>query len=143
MYSRYPNYRFAGGVRLPENYSGNAFVQAGKDKADTAEKVSAEPSAVPLDAIETGRESAIESAVEQEARENGEATYESERTAEVMKPLQKRVRRPAFKFDIGRIFSGGFGFEELLIIALILVISQGESEDDVIVLLLALLLFIG
>ena len=25
MYSRYPNYRFGGGIKIPENYSGNAF----------------------------------------------------------------------------------------------------------------------
>ena len=142
MYSRYPNYRFAGGVRLPENYSGNAFVQAGKDNEETAEKVSAEQTEASLDASET-REESVPSVADRKIRENREEADDSERMAEVMKPLQKRVRRPAFKFDIGRIFSGGFGFEELLIIALILVISQGESEDDIIVLLLALLLFIG
>ena len=39
-------------------------------------------------------------------------------------------------------FSHGLGFEELLIIGLILLISQSDTDDDVI-LLLALLLFVG
>ena len=47
-----------------------------------------------------------------------------------------------FGFNVGKLFSGGIGVEELLIIGLILLIAQSENNEDIIV-LLALLLFIG
>lgn len=127
MYSRYPNYRFSGGVRVPENYSGNAF-SASEDKEDKIIE-----SDIPEEVSQTSADSVSEA-----IKEGGE-----DESVESFKPVQKGFRLPGFKFDIGKIFSGGFGFEELLIIGLILLISQNGKGDDDIILLLALLLFIG
>lgn len=127
MYSRYPNYRFSGGVRVPENYSGNAF-SASEDKDDKI---------IESDLTEEAPKTPTETVSEAAAEGRGDET------AETFKPVQKGFRLPGFKFDIGKIFSGGFGFEELLIIGLILLISQNGKGDDDIILLLALLLFIG
>ena len=127
MYSRYPNYRFSSGVKIPDNYSGNAFKQTESE---------AETSFEAVDAVETAEakdESALVSAV-----------ADTEDSAEAL-PTSAPPRRPlfgGFKFNVGRIFSGGIGFEELLIIGLILLIAQSDTDDDMI-LLLALLLFIG
>lgn len=123
MYSRYPNYRFSGGMRLPENYSGNAF-KASED--DTEEKISED---------EPHSTQSYDSPFVAEEPEKKEAT-------EVFKPSDKKFRLPGFNLNLGRIFSGGFGIEELLIIGIILLLSKNDTDDDII-LLLALLLFIG
>ena len=118
MYSRYPNYRFSGGVRIPDNYSGNAF-------------------GAPDEPPEEGERPEESVAVSEELEQS-----ESRESAEVVKACREKPRFPSFRFNLGSIFSGGFGFEELLIIGLILLIAQGGADDDII-LLLALLLFIG
>ena len=119
MYSRYPNYRF-GGIKIPENYSGNAFSES---REPTVEMPEATMPEVPAESVE---EIAPAPAVSV--------------SADVGEP---RRRLPfGFKFDLGGLFSGGFGFEELLIIAIILLVSQNDSGDELI-LFLALLLFIG
>ena len=60
--------------------------------------------------------------------------------------IEKQKRRPfapfGFKFDLGHIFSHGFGFEELLLIALILLVAQSDTQDDLLI-FLAVLIFIG
>ncbi len=131
MYSRYPNYRFSGGVKVPDNYSGNAF-----KPSDTPEEeiVGTDSS---LSHSETVSESEEDSALAVAAESKAEPE-----SVETFKRGGKGIAFPNFKFNIGRIFSGGFGFEELLIIGLILLISQNGADDDII-LLLALLLFIG
>ena len=119
MYSRYPNYRF-GGIKIPENYSGNAF---------------SEP-----------REPTVEQPEEQLTEAPSESVEEiaPAPTASVSADVGEHRRRLplGFKFDIGSLFSRGFGFEELLLIAIILLVSQNDSGDELI-LFLALLLFIG
>ena len=122
MYSRYPNYRFSGGVRIPDNYSGNAF---------------GAPEAPPRESAE--EHIGAEARAEESAPVEAESARES---AEVFKSEKEKPRFPSFGFGLGRLFSGGFGFEELLIIGLILLIAQSGTDDDII-LLLALLLFIG
>ena len=121
MYSRYPNYRFSSGVKLPENYSGNAFKTSDGGEAEGVREVAEEIS--------------VEKEIEREVAED--------ESVPAVKVGSKGLHFPGFKFDIGRIFSGGFGFEEILIIGLILLISQNGKGDDDIILLLALLLFIG
>ena len=118
MYSRQPMGRFPKGMRVPENYSGNAFSprsSAASDSQDTE------------DGAQDVEVSDIRS--ETEAR-----VSPSERSAD---------SRPTFKFDLGRFFSGnrGFGMEEFLIIALILLLAQNDSGDDTLIFLI-LLLFI-
>ena len=132
MYSRYPNYRFSGGVRVPENYSGNAFSPAEEGKKEIViEEIPAEESAE-----QPATETVATPSTDTESKEN------AEESREVFRPNKKGIRFPGFGFDIGRIFSGRFGFEELLLIALILLISQNGADDDII-LMLAILLFVG
>ncbi len=131
MYSRYPNYRFSGGVKVPENYSGNAF-----KPSETGEERIIEAELAEADSEEVGAESGeTVQTVSEESSEDTVQTFKDHSS--------KGLRFPGFKFDIGRIFSGGFGFEEILLIGLILLISQNGQGDDDIILLLALLLFIG
>lgn len=125
MYSRYPNYRFSGGMRLPENYSGNAFKSS---EEEPEEKI--------LDADDHSSSDSVS------ADNSLTEQTESKDSAEVFKPSDKKFRLPGFNLNIGRIFSGGFGIEELLIIGIILLLSKNDTDDDII-LLLALLLFIG
>lgn len=129
MYSRYPNYRFSGGVKVPENYSGNAFKATEEKEKDIIEAELADS--------EPEREHNDKEALSADREEN------TPEAVETFKPHSKGLRFPGFHFDIGRIFSGGFGFEEILIIGLILLISQNGKGDDDIILLLALLLFVG
>ena len=128
MYSRYPNYRFSGAMRVPENYSGNVFK--------------------PSESVDVSEESDTESTFDEvEAKGAEEASLpamstEAENLERETKPASKGFKLPAFNFDIRSLFSGKFGIEELLIIGLILLISKNDTDDDII-LLLALLLFIG
>ena len=123
MYSRYPNYRF-GGIKIPENYSGNAFSEPPSEEIEqSAEQVAPE------------EPTALASAPEARAPDTDESVSAS-------LTRQKRRLPFGFNFNLGRLFSGGFGFEELLLIALILLVSQNDSGDDLI-LFLALLLFVG
>ncbi len=123
MYTRYPNYRFGSRVKLPENYSGSAFSQNGALLEDDAEKV-----------VET-------EAVETEENELNEKKIPEDTEVSRVLPTQKKPKAPSFGLDALRIFSRGIGFEELLLVALIILVSQGEGDDELI-LLLALLLFV-
>ena len=125
MYSRYPNYRFSGGMRVPENYSGNAF-KPSEEEVEEAPSEADAPS--PPQTLSSAKSFPEESS--------------SAESAEVFKPSDKKFKLPGFNLNIGRLFSGGFGIEELLIIGIILLISKNNTDDDII-LLLALLLFIG
>ena len=119
MYSRYPNYRF-GGIKIPENYSGNAFSEPSETQATSREERTPEP---PMERVE-----------------NIEPTPTVSTGVSTCEPRQ---RLPfGFKFDIGRLFRRGFGFEELLLLAVILLVAQSDSSDELL-LLLALLLFVG
>ena len=128
MYSRYPNYRFSGAMRVPDNYSGNVF------KAS--------------ESIDIGEESDAQRTIDELEAQSAEAASlpavppEAESQERDAKPVSKGFKLPAFNFDIHSLFSGKFGIEELLIIGLILLISKSDTDDDII-LLLALLLFIG
>ena len=122
MYSRYPNYRF-GGIKIPENYSGNAFSEP--------------PLAV---SEETEEMENIEKTEDIESVENAVPVSDERVSASLTR--QKRHLPFGFNFNIGRLFSGGFGFEEILLITLILLVSQNDTGDDLI-LLLAILLFVG
>ena len=120
MYVKTPNYRYSSRVKLPENYSGNAFNLSQQEPSEAEllkTEISDDTSDLPIP----------------------EADYKD--TAKVMKNDEQKIKLPAFRFDLGKLFSGGFGFEELLIIALILLISDSKDQDDI-VLFLAILLFI-
>lgn len=125
MYARQgPQGRFPRGMHIPQNYSGNAFRSNEKEENDTK-------------SINENEENI------EEAKEDITPKDDSEPKGESI-PAGQLIRSPGFKLDLGRFFHserGGIGFEELLIIGLIFLISQGESSDDLIFLLL-LLLFI-
>lgn len=127
MYARYPNYRFGGGIKIPENYSGNAFSASPTDPD------------VPPDLANTELQEVSEDIPVVTVDKNEENTETS-----IFRGGDKRRRASpfGFRFDLGRLFSGGFGFEELLILAIILLVSQNEAQDDLI-LFLAILLFVG
>ena len=125
MYSRYPNYRFGGGIKIPENYSGNAF-------SDSPPEIAEQGVAEESPQMETTELEAVQTALSPDEAESESASL-----------LHHKKRLPfGFNFNLGRLFSGGFGFEEMLLIAIILLVSQNDSGDDLI-LFLALLLFGG
>ena len=117
MYNSRPR-NYKGGFAVPENYSGNAFVDETNDEVE---------------------ENIIEETEENKAEESITAGEDNVDSIKVAAVPQGQSR---FGLNVGRLFRGGIGFEELLIIALILLIAQNDNNDDVIV-LLALLLFIS
>ncbi len=124
-YDGYPQ-----GFAVPENYSGNAFRENEEEVVDyTTEEV---PS--------------LEEEVFGEAQEITVNEEIAEPVGKIFdeKPKSKGglLSRSGFGFNIGKLFGGGIGFEELLIIGLIFLIAQNDNNEDIIV-LLALLLFIG
>lgn len=132
MYARQPpDGRFPRNVRIPRNYSGNAFRQ---------EEEMPPPTVVAEESRETKLPPASPppSPSEEEVKE---APAEPSAAASVGKLFPS----PGFRLDLGRFLNrgrgGGIGFEELLIIGLIFLLSQSETKDDLVFLLL-LLLFI-
>ena len=134
MYARpSPDGRMPRNVRIPRNYSGNAFRQE-------SEETSAP--------VETREE---DSSLSKPLPSESTAPQPQERAAEPPPPTEEAARAgklfpsPGFKLDLGRLFGrergGGIGFEELLILGLILLVSQSDTHDDLAFLLL-LLLFI-
>ena len=130
MYSKYANYRFPSKVRLPENYSGNAFAANEPDKAVN------EPLAEPLsDIVGTAEEN--DGYVPEVKNDTAE-----EKQVSLISNTGKKIKLPFIDLNIGKLFSGSFGFEELLLIALIFRLSQGDNDDGMI-LVLIFLLFVG
>ena len=118
-YEGYPQ-----GFALPENYSGNAFRESRGAIVDDIEEESV--------------------GVEELTEDTQTAENASEPTCKTFEEDHKKgglLSRTGFGFNLGNLF-GSIGFEELLIIGLILLIAQNENNEDIIV-LLALLLFIG
>ncbi len=130
MYRSRPRYsRYTSEFELPKNYSGNAFA---KDSDLRVAPMVDEPE---YEEVNDEMENFAN-----EARE--EAGANSIPTSVSVGNDRKSVHKPTgFGFDLGRLFGGQMGFEELLIIGLILLMAQNEGNDDVIVLLI-LLLFI-
>ena len=116
MYVRPQNHRYPGGIRLPENYSGNTFREPIKAEAE-------EPCDIPESNLAADSEEDTEKAPAEAA-----ALLTSEPTA------------PAHK-KLSLFGKGGSSNEELLILALILLLSDSDKNDDII-LFLMLLLFI-
>jgi len=125
MYSRPPMGRFPRGMRVPENYGGSAFTASAEE---------------PEEALESPqKQEEINLSAAQEPSSDSHTESEGASAAPAMaKPSR------GFKLDLGRFFPSNrsFGMEEFLIIALILLLAQGDSGDDTIIFLI-LLLFIG
>lgn len=124
-YDGYPE-----GFAVPENYSGNAFRENVPEPDYPTE--------------ETLHDAFVEEVVDEQVA--GTAEEAAQPVAKIVEEKQKRggslFSRSGFGFNIGNLFGGSIGFEELLIIGLIFLIAQSENNEDIIV-LLALLLFIG
>jgi hypothetical protein len=129
MYARQPpEGHFSRTVRVPRNYSGNAFRN---EEALEDPNVPADTAPVP-ETSDTPIPPISDPPVLRE---------EETPSAETM---GKGILSPGFRLDLGRFLhrgKGGFGFEELLIVGLIFLLSQSETKDDLVFLLL-LLLFI-
>ena len=112
MYSRPPNYRYPSGMRLPDNYSGSTFREQAKETN------------------EPKREEDIPAK---------ESTQEQEEKVQAASILPKA----GFKLRLGSLFGNnrGIGSEELLILALVLLLADTDGNDDLI-LFLILLFFI-
>ncbi|MBP3369126.1 MAG: hypothetical protein J6L85_00100 [Clostridia bacterium] len=127
MYVRPPSYRFPPSVRIPENYGGNAFREppqaaAVEDDQQTVTDSTPQPAA---ESIQT------------DTQPEDSARNEDVKEASLLSP------RP-FKLRLGSLFGKdrGIGTEELLIIALILLLADSDEGFDDIILMLALLFFI-
>ena len=139
MYSRYHK-QTDGEIKLPDNYGGVAFSEhhfsknEGDSTAHTLEV--AKPSPLPVLPLPTG--SANET----------EHPPGPENTPPVQKKTSPHPHRPPLTplLPMGALesfpFAHGIGFEELFIIALMILLSRNEQSSDV-VLWLALLLFCG
>lgn len=110
---------------VPENYSGNAFREGVGEAPYEIDEVSFFEEA--KEPIEEEKQQQIDLPV-------GKADEDEHKNSQT--PC-----RTGFGFNLGKLF-GSIGFEELLIIGLILLIAQKENNEDIIV-LLALLLFVG
>ena len=150
-YARYGNYPAT--LNVPENYSGNAFGEGFVEKSepDRDEYI------INNNSVRENAETVIDPDVTDEepnynydARAEGESTPNSDSDGkesaetECMAAPKKKGLFPNtnFNFNLGKLFSGGLGFEDLLIIGLIFLIAQSEGNEDIIV-LLAILFFIG
>ena len=134
MYSRYEARRESP-IRLPENYSGTAFSgRPSPDSADTHRVEIAKPS--PLGAVypsppphKEPPKPLLPAELPVPAHNDGHK--------ESPPPVS---HAPALPLHVGVPFLHGIGFEELLILGLILLLSHTDEQSDVI-LWLALLLF--
>ena len=125
MYNSRPRYsRYTSQINVPENYSGNAFRGVGEDSE-----------VIEVEASER------DEVTEQELLEDDHSSEDRATDSIAVHKKASDSKGEPFGLDIGRLFKGGIGFEELLIVGLILLMAQGEENDDI-VLLLALLLFI-
>lgn len=127
MYYRSQGYRYPRDMRVPINYSGNAFLESKSNNEDK------EP-------IELAASSAPQNDAEQETEHHESSpdllTEAANNEAEASAPTS------IFKgFGSNSLFGGRIGSEELLILALVFLLSDADTDSDIIWLLL-LLLFI-
>ena len=141
-YTRYDSYPQT--IKVPRNYSGNAFsddfVRENTDGREGDEIIARADTA----------ESAPEEKAKKEEKREDIPTFQGEVSEESGKgaleecsasPKKRSLFGSGFSFDLGKLF-GGIGFEELLIVGIILLLAQNEGNEDII-LLLILLFFIN
>ncbi len=157
MYSRY-DHRETRPIRLPENYGGTAFsdrppsakptprepipsprqLEIGKPSPPPSRPVEPDPPPVPKPPItEEAREEPPRSLPAPSGLISSKDT-DAKAVSAPPSPLQGVFGHLGHTFP----FAHGMGFDELLIIGLIILLSRNEQESDV-VLWLALLLFCG
>lgn len=144
IYTRSPQGRFPREVRVPKNYAGNAF-RTPLSEDDTA-PIFIEPEKEEFTSQETIQDSNPKTS-ENESISTEKQENEAKKSAENEKNEHRQAGLfsfPKFDLGLGKIFSRGgisLGFEELLILGLILLIAS-EGKGDDLILLLILLLFI-
>ena len=131
MYARQPpDGRMPRTMRLPRNYSGNAFPR--EETAFTAEEATTPPPPAAPTPPPSDPPSAASPSL-------SEATDRAEEAV----PTGKTASSPGFRLDPGKLFGKngafGIGMEELLILGLIFLVSQSDRQDDLALLLLILL----
>ena len=138
MYSRYHS-ASERPIRLPEHYNGCAFSTEPSDEKHAATKPQS------LRQMEIGRPSALPPLEKNEPPEQTPARYAEDalETQEVSAPLSHSLL-PGLFWGHGRMHSllRGIGFEELLLLGLIVLLADNEESSDI-VLWLILLLFCG
>ena len=144
---RYPTYRsgnYSPDFSVPDNYSGNAFRSGVHESEITLEGESNTDMAdVNIAENTDGMENAEVSVDFDNPDDSPKADESIETMGKVNEGEERRVKeKGGFGFDIGKLFNGGIGFEEILIIGLMLLVGKDGGNEDIII-LLALLLFIG
>jgi hypothetical protein len=138
MYTRSPQGRFPRDLRVPRNYAGNAF------RPPLSEKENETPIFIDEDINEyEEQEQKSDSIMETSAAETTEEVADKKEEKGETKQTGL-FSFPKFDLGLGKLFSRGginIGFEELLILGLILLIAS-EGKGDDLILLLILLLFI-
>ena len=116
MYYRPQGYRYPREMNLPSNYGGNAFqkIEPYPDEKDEEESAARE-----LDAEVERKESEIES------NKASEASEKNEKPVSLLGGIKQ-----------GSFLGGRIGSEELLIIAIIFLLSDADGSDDIVWLLL-------
>lgn len=137
MYTRSPQGRFPRDMRVPRNYAGNAF-RPPLSEQDRGEPIFIENTE---DADNLSAAEEQKTSLEEQSNESKEAEKKDEKKDAKQAGL---FSFPKFDLGLSKLFSRGginIGFEELLILGLILLIAS-EGKGDDLILLLILLLFI-
>ena len=143
-YTRYDNYPQT--VKVPKNYSGNAFgdsfLRENTELQDLKAQIADEEEQpqVRQEKILPKKKLAEQTDSQISTTEDKQNDTESEECS--ASPKKKSLfGNVGFGRDLGKLF-GGFGFEELLILGLIFLMMQNEGNEDII-LLLILLFFVN
>ena len=120
MYYRSQGYRYPRGVQIPVNYGGNAFAQAKESDVEESSAENVEDNSLESESYDSNKEQAA--TCEQEAPQDGDTA-----PASLFQSLGSKS-----------LFGGRIGSEELLILALVFLLSDTDSDNDIIWLLLLL-----
>ena len=142
MYTRSGQGRFPRDLRVPKNYAGNAF------RPPLSEKEQAEPIFIDESFEETAEMQELPSKEINETKETKKMSDVNDTPDDHEEKSEAKQTGlfsfPKFDIGLGKLFSRGginIGFEELLLLGLILIIAS-EGKGDDLILLLILLLFI-
>lgn len=147
MYSRFPDPKAKPEhqIRVPDHYSGCAFSES-RDRPVYPPPASVPPQAPPPTQPARPYPPPVK------ISPNGDAGFGSDRTPPPKPPEPCRAGTPApaesLRGLLGGIgsafpFTHGLGFDELLLLGLILLLAQSDLADQNLILFLALLLFCG
>ena len=140
MYTRSPQGRFPRDLRVPRNYAGNAFRAPLSEQDKNPIFIDEESNEYDIQDQQISSQEKQDDSIEETSVDikNEPQTEKSEAKQAGLFSL------PKFDLGLGKLFSKGglnIGFEELLILGLILLIAS-EGKGDDLILLLILLLFI-